>query len=163
LVLESKLAYIAKENQCDNSLIASPNVKISGYNFCLGNCTESFVYSLLQSGPVLVGIDGENKYFRNYKSGIYTLPCNVMNHAVVLVGYGVDDANKKSYWIIRNSWGPDWGEKGYARIERNEKNNHSCFITSSAFSPLLDPKFLSSLDNKDSPVKTSTNSPPPFK
>jgi len=38
------------------------------------------------------------------------------DHAVVLVGYGTE--NGKDYWIIQNSWGPSWGENGFARIER---------------------------------------------
>jgi len=160
LVLESKMGYTGKSDQCDNSLISSPNVKISGYNYCLGNCTESYVYSLLQSGPVLVGIDGENQNFRNYKSGIYSLPCNSMNHAVILVGYGFDDATKKNYWVIRNSWGMDWGENGYTRIERNVNNNNSCFVTYSAFSPILDSGFISSLDSSVTPPTASADSPP---
>lgn len=43
-----------------------------------------------------------------------------INHAAILVGYGVDRQSNVSYWLIRNSWGRDWGEGGYIRIERGK-------------------------------------------
>ena len=38
-----------------------------------------------------------------------------LDHAVLLVGYGVDSV---PYWTVKNSWGEDWGEGGYFRIVR---------------------------------------------
>lgn len=43
-----------------------------------------------------------------------------INHGVTLVGYGVKGPNDKgtcqAYWIVRNSWGTDWGENGFFRL-----------------------------------------------
>jgi len=42
-----------------------------------------------------------------------------VNHAVTLVGYGVDKDSGLKYWLIKNSWGTEWGDAGYFKIERD--------------------------------------------
>ena len=41
---------------------------------------------------------------------------NSVNHAVTIVGFGTDVKFDRQYFIIKNSFGEDWGENGYARI-----------------------------------------------
>ncbi|MCL4131439.1 UNVERIFIED_CONTAM: hypothetical protein GTU68_054207 [Idotea baltica] len=36
----------------------------------------------------------------------------------MVVGYGVEPETKEKFWIVKNSWSSDWGEKGYFRIRR---------------------------------------------
>ncbi|KAF4653871.1 hypothetical protein FOL47_010268, partial [Perkinsus chesapeaki] len=73
----------------------------------------------LQKGPIAIILDAETPEWRSYKGGILeSFYCGRdPNHVVLLVGYGVE--NGKIYWTIRNSWGTDWGEGGYARIIRH--------------------------------------------
>ena len=62
--------------------------------------------------------------WQNYSSGVINNPaCSLVdangnpttNHAVVVVGYGNNGTDE--FWIARNSWGGNWGEKGYLRIK----------------------------------------------
>lgn len=54
-----------------------------------------------------------------------------LNHAVVLIGYGIDPENNMPYWKVQNSWGTKWGENGFFRIMRDGKCRCGiCFIPS---------------------------------
>jgi cathepsin B len=56
--------------------------------------------------------------FISYKSGIYKKTSDVFlgGHAVRVVGWGVDAQDNTEYWVVANSWGPQWGEEGHFRI-----------------------------------------------
>jgi C1A family cysteine protease len=65
----------------------------------------------LAKGPISVSV-GTGTPFHHYSSGILndkSCPTHT-SHAIGCVGYG------SNYWIVRNSWGTSWGERGYARI-----------------------------------------------
>lgn len=68
--------------------------------------------------PVGIGVDAGQLPFQTYQSGILDSPnCyKAPNHAITIVGYGVDPVSNMEYWIVRNSWGAAWGEGGYIKI-----------------------------------------------
>ena len=52
--------------------------------------------------------------FEAYTGGIFedTTGCTSLDHSISIAGYGTDAATGKDYWVIRNSWGTYWGERG---------------------------------------------------
>jgi aminopeptidase C len=66
--------------------------------------------------------------------------CGVnLDHGVLAVGFGHDDKLNKDYWIVKNSWGASWGEKGYFRLvnKNDEGQPGMCGILMSASYPTL--------------------------
>jgi len=81
-------------------------------------------------GPIAAAVSVADT-FMLYTSGVMnpTISCGVpadINHAILVVGYGVDAKTGQSYWLIKNSWDTDWGENGYFRLQSSIAN--SCGI-----------------------------------
>jgi len=101
---------------CDAEKMKSPAVLIGGYTSVPSNNLQALMYAV-SKGPVVVAVDATPWSF--YGGGVFN-SCKrdaVLNHAVVLVGYGLDGT--KGYWLIRNSWGSDWGMHGYIKLSRS--------------------------------------------
>lgn len=88
----------------------APEVKITDYSVSHSMRDRK---KALEAGPVIAGME-VYRDFLFYKSGIYEHATGEMIglHAVCIVGYN----DLESYWIVKNSWGTDWGEDGFARI-----------------------------------------------
>ncbi|CAL4073539.1 unnamed protein product, partial [Meganyctiphanes norvegica] len=102
-----------------------------------GGCNEEeMMKALYENGPFAVGYMVYFDFYL-YTHGIYHHtelqdrfnPIEDMNHAVLVVGYGVDPDTGEKYWTCKNSWGPDFGEAGYFRIRRG---TDECGIESAA-------------------------------
>jgi KDEL-tailed cysteine endopeptidase len=138
--VEPDTAYTYKEadGTCAyNKMLATRRIVTWDYcsNYDTRKCSFTNVYNLLTRGPALVGIDGSA--IQSYRSGVFTGTCTYDNHAVVLVGYGVDVSTGIAYWKVRNSWGGSWGEAGHIRVKVQTGNNSSCYVANEAIIPLL--------------------------
>ncbi|KAA3671877.1 cathepsin F, partial [Paragonimus westermani] len=87
----------------------------------LGAYEEDHAAYLAEHGPLSTLLNAVA--LQHYQSGILKptfdeCPDTELNHAVLTVGY--DTEGDIPYWIIKNSWGTDWGEKGYFRLLRGD-------------------------------------------
>jgi cathepsin L len=90
------------------------------------NGHNSMISALLEYGPIPVFMTTDSAW-QNYGGG--KLQCNpnlVVNHAILLVGWN----NSTQEYIIKNSWGPSWGENGFAYVDQNQNCGMLRFPTS---------------------------------
>lgn len=96
-----------------------PIAKLSGYHVLPSNELDPLMQAVAEKGPLAVSVDASD--WGSYEEGVFDGCNNVnpdINHAVQLVGYGTDKNTGELYWLVRNSWGPSWGENGYIRLKR---------------------------------------------
>lgn len=111
---EEVYPYEARDGMCR---LNPQKVKVRVKNCVTVQAKEDeFAEKLLQLGPLSIAVDGE--VVKHYLGGILK-ECKgrSVNHAVLLVGYGKGE-DGKPYWLVKNSWGADWGENGYFRMPR---------------------------------------------
>lgn len=108
--LESDLPYKGRDQTCTSYTAAA---KATGYVKIPENDPDALETAIATKGPVSVTVAAN---WGMYGGGVFSGGCRSsscdLDHGVVAVGYS------KDYWIVRNSWGSGWGEKGYIRLSR---------------------------------------------
>uniref|UniRef100_A0AC35TSM1 Pept_C1 domain-containing protein n=1 Tax=Rhabditophanes sp. KR3021 TaxID=114890 RepID=A0AC35TSM1_9BILA len=134
LELEEKYPYEGRLKTCRWD-VKQKAAYING-SVLLPQDEEKMKIWLFKNNAISVGINANPLQF--YRHGIFhpwKMFCspNMLNHAVLITGFGVEEKTGKQFWIIKNSWGM-WGEKGYFRMFRGQ---NVCGITEMATSAII--------------------------
>jgi len=112
------------------------NVTVSSYQAVPSGDIDA-LYQAIQNGPLAIAIDAETLGLNFYTGGVYdSTSClngvNDLDHEVMVVGYGVD--NGQAYWLVRNSWGVEFGSDGYIKIA---VEGNICGVATDAVLPVV--------------------------
>ncbi|KAM4628275.1 dipeptidyl peptidase 1-like [Polymixia lowei] len=147
IVDESCFPYTGKDSPCTTPQTCS-RLYTADYSYVggfYGGCSETaMMQELVDNGPISVAFMVYPD-FTYYREGIYyhtelreaINPFQLTSHAVLLVGYGHCNVTGQNYWIVKNSWGSHWGDKGFFRIRRG---TDECAIESIAVAAKPIPK-----------------------
>jgi C1A family cysteine protease len=115
----SSYPYTAKDGTCQK---CSAVAHMSSCSDVKPNDQLSLKAAVAQQ-PVAVAIEADTRYFQSYSGGILdSSSCGTtLDHGVLAVGYGEENGQK--YWLVKNSWGTSWGDKGYVKIARSDSTN----------------------------------------
>jgi len=118
---ESCYPYTAQDGTCASAQCTPVN-KISSTQSIAQS--ESAIYQALQGAPLSICCDASA--WQNYNGGVLAgSSCgDNVDHAIQLTGYSTSQGG---YWIVRNSWGADWGEQGFIWLQYGQ---NTCDITS---------------------------------
>ena len=114
-------AYWGTSGTCASKIYPTI-VNVTGFTSVNSNDQQAVMEALAFTGPLAINVDASQ--WSSYGGGIYdgcSYAKNIsIDHVVQLVGYGYDYGLHQSYWIVRNSWTPAWGENGYIRLIRHQ-------------------------------------------
>jgi len=118
--LENDYKYTAQDGKCkfDAKKVA---YKISGYAMVTPENSNKLADSVTTQ-PTAVAVQADSDYFQFYTGGVIDDEgCGTwLNHAILAVGF--EAKAETPFWIVKNSWGEDWGEDGYVKILKETKS-----------------------------------------
>lgn len=131
LMTESEYPYTAQDGTCQYTQ-GQGQVTLSNA-FRVTPMSVTALKAALNIGPVGIAVEANNTPFMHYTGGLVDeASCGTsIDHAVDAVGYGT--YGDQEYLMVRNSWGPNWGDNGYIYIALNDQN--ICSILTQPYYP----------------------------
>ena len=110
--------YIAREQSCKYDK-SKGKAKVSQFcNVDSATGGPDLLRAALVNSPVSVAIEADETAFLLYTKGVITQGCGTnLDHGVLAIGYGTEDGN--DYFLVKNSWGDQWGDLGFVKIGVN--------------------------------------------
>ena len=136
---EKSYPYEAVNDKCRYNP-AKSGATVSGYVNIKRGSEDDLKAAVATVGPISVSIDANHTSFQFHnKHEIYDDPdCSSesgqLDHGVLVIGYGTTK-DGRDYWLVKNSWGTDWGNEGYFKMARNK--NNACGVATDAVYPLV--------------------------
>jgi cathepsin L len=128
ITTEADYPYRGVTGTCEPDKI-KPVAKNAGFTTVMPNNYTDLVHNVAQR-PIAVTVAAGGLGWQLYSHGVYSggiAGCGFeLDHGVQLVGYGEDNGEK--YWIIRNSWGKSWGQKGFMYLARYGEGQEPCGV-----------------------------------
>ncbi|VDN04313.1 unnamed protein product [Thelazia callipaeda] len=138
--IASRYPYLAFQNRCKYSNLTRGSSAFGRKLLPYGD-EEIMKMAVALIGPISAAFNADKVV--SYSKGIFSDEnCSkVINHGVTIVGYGTEQVEMKNgtlklvdYWLIKNSWGVNFGEQGYLRMVRNK---NMCGIATYSCYPLV--------------------------
>ena len=141
LCSEFQYPYVGVQGYCNSTCAKVPTSVVADYL----DIDEGDKHGLLASlvlQPTSIAMQADQLGFQFYTSGVFSEEScgeeGAIDHGVLAVGYGTDEVTGKKYFKVKNSWGEDWGESGYFRLDRESKNQWgTCAILMIMTAPIM--------------------------
>jgi len=113
----SQATYYGQSGTCNYDSSSATSVAVQANGFVpASNVTQ--MKQAIMNQPLAVSIEADQRVFQSYSSGVLdSTACGTnLDHAVLAVGWGTDEATGLEYWLVKNSWNTTWGDEGYIKL-----------------------------------------------